>query len=917
MAGAPSLPALQELVQELLKRDAPSNVPEIIDKLFSEIENVDKKAEDEIQEAEVEECSVNLWNWAVTKRMGSFINDEQRAKLRHVACRLALLCEDNSSSEETVRRQILMTMKTGKGWVDIGKAVLADCFLEIAIKSIENLYTRLMKRSNGEADIHVHKADVEKDLFKVLSYQAESAVAQGDFQKAVMCVQRCKDMLMRLPKETCYLSLLCYNFGVETYEQKRYEQSSFWLSQSYAIGKMDKRYSTGQEMQAKVLRLLATVYLEWDCKVYQDKALQAISLANKENLHPAGFFLKIQILLKSGAADEDLSSAIAEIMHHEVSLDFCLNTAKMLLEHNRELVGFDFLKSVAGRFESSPDLGKVILLHIEFLLQRMREPLAKQKIEDIITGHYTGKQLSAETLNQLHIILWDRAAKNYEAKNYPEALQWYNYSLSFYSSGQIDQNLAKLQRNMASCYLHLKQLEKAKEAVKEAERCDPRSIFTQFSVYKIAVLEGNADKAVEAIVSMGKLAEEPAQHEDKLLADGSTVTSLLSLAAQIALENEQHAAAIKALEYLSQNSQDCQQVFIALKCLIRLVLSKVIAELEEKRMKDLDTLLTYLTLAHQKLAEPFTEGSLTLELRTQVTHWFRKVAWNLAVQFENCPGTMRDFFILSFKFSQFCRPDKAVLIAQKTCLLMAAAIGLEMGRQNVALAEQIDLLTQALQHIQACRDIWKALKPTGDFSKDPTDTLLLLYEFEARAKLNDPALESLLESVWDLPQVESKTLETIASLAMEPPAHYPSVCKKALKTALTIHKKQEAVDGVRISKCLHSLIHLSLPSGVIDADACVLEEAWGYFEDALSTVSSTDNYPEVETLWLMTKAWNTGIFQYSSGKYKEAEQWCGLGMRFLHHLGSLKSSYESNMVGLYSEVLDKLDRVKGFLPNEE
>ncbi|XP_059588923.1 testis-expressed protein 11 isoform X3 [Alligator mississippiensis] len=841
MAGAPSLPALQELVQELLKRDAPSNVPEIIDKLFSEIENVDKKAEDEIQEAEVEECSVNLWNWAVTKRMGSFINDEQRAKLRHVACRLALLCEDNSSSEETVRRQILMTMKTGKGWVDIGKAVLADCFLEIAIKSIENLYTRLMKRSNGEADIHVHKADVEKDLFKVLSYQAESAVAQGDFQKAVMCVQRCKDMLMRLPKETCYLSLLCYNFGVETYEQKRYEQSSFWLSQSYAIGKMDKRYSTGQEMQAKVLRLLATVYLEWDCKVYQDKALQAISLANKENLHPAGFFLKIQILLKSGAADEDLSSAIAEIMHHEVSLDFCLNTAKMLLEHNRELVGFDFLKSVAGRFESSPDLGKVILLHIEFLLQRMREPLAKQKIEDIITGHYTGKQLSAETLNQLHIILWDRAAKNYEAKNYPEALQWYNYSLSFYSSGQIDQNLAKLQRNMASCYLHLKQLEK----------------------------------------------------------------------------NEQHAAAIKALEYLSQNSQDCQQVFIALKCLIRLVLSKVIAELEEKRMKDLDTLLTYLTLAHQKLAEPFTEGSLTLELRTQVTHWFRKVAWNLAVQFENCPGTMRDFFILSFKFSQFCRPDKAVLIAQKTCLLMAAAIGLEMGRQNVALAEQIDLLTQALQHIQACRDIWKALKPTGDFSKDPTDTLLLLYEFEARAKLNDPALESLLESVWDLPQVESKTLETIASLAMEPPAHYPSVCKKALKTALTIHKKQEAVDGVRISKCLHSLIHLSLPSGVIDADACVLEEAWGYFEDALSTVSSTDNYPEVETLWLMTKAWNTGIFQYSSGKYKEAEQWCGLGMRFLHHLGSLKSSYESNMVGLYSEVLDKLDRVKGFLPNEE
>ncbi|XP_034638479.1 testis-expressed protein 11 [Trachemys scripta elegans] len=917
MKGESHLLEIKVLIQELVKKDTSSNVPEIIDKLFSEIEHVDNEVGNEIQEAQMEESAISLWNWAVTNRVDSVINDEQRAKLRHVSCRLVCLCEGSDPPEEKVRRQILMTMKTGKGWVEVGKAALADGFLVIAVNSLEKLYAQLMKRSSGEADIQVHKADVEKDLFKVLSYQAESAVVQGYFQKAVTCLQRCKDMLTRLPKQTCYLSILCYNFGVETYEQKGYEQSSFWLSQSYEIGKMDKKYSPGEEMQAKVLRLLATVYLEWDCEQYQDKALRAISLANEENMHPAGFFLKIKILLKSAASDEGIRTAIAELLHHEVSLDFCLNTAKLLLEHERELVGFDFLKSISGRFASSPDLGKISLLHIEFLLQRMKEPLAKQKIEDVITGHYTGKQLSPETLNWLHIILWDRAAKSYEAKNYSEALQWYNYSLSFYSSGQIDQNLAKLQRNMASCYFHLKQLEKAKEAVKEAERCDPSSIFTQFSVYKVAVLEGNTEKAVEAIVAMGKLAAKPAQHEDKLLADGSAATSLLSLAAQIALENEQQAVAIKALEYLSQHSQDCQQVFTALKCLVRLVLSKVMAEPKENRTKDMDTLVTYLTSAHRRLAESFTEGSMTLDMRTHEAHWFRKIAWNLAVQFENCPGTMRDFFILSFKLSQFCPSDKAVLIAQKTCLLLAAAVDLEMGRCSLTFTDQIELLSQALHHIQACREIWNVLKLTGDFSKDPTDTLLLLYEFEARAKLNDPELETLLELVWELPQIETKTLETIASLAMESPAHYPSVCKRALKSALTLHRKQEAIDAVRVSKCLHSLVHLSLPTGVIDTDACVLEEVWGYFEDALSIVSTTDDYPEVETLWLMTRAWNTGIFQYSVGKYKEAEHWCGLGMRFLNHLRSLKSSYESQMIGLYSEVLDKLDRAKGFLPNEE
>ncbi|KAM6253837.1 testis-expressed protein 11 isoform 4-T4 [Porphyrio hochstetteri] len=854
------LVAMGGLVRELVTEETPSRIAALTEELFQAAGSVSEESEraaeaepqlpgavplssppEETQLpctlghtaalAQVEEGAVSLWNWAVTKHMGSVVSDEQRAKLRFVACKLVCLCEDGDPPEGTIRRQILMCMKTGKSWIDIGKADLADGFLEIAMSSIEKLYAKLLE-TDDEANIHVHKADVEKNLFKVLSYQAESAVAQGDFQKAMMCVQRCKDMLMKLPKETCYLSILCYNFGVETYEWKKYEQSSFWLSQSYDIGKMDKKYSVGKEMQAKVLRLLATAYFEWDCSLYLDKALRAISLANQENFHPAGFFLKVKILLKSGASDEDINSAVAEFLHHEMSLDFCLNTAKLLLEHGRESVGLDFLKSVSQQFESSPDFGKIALLHIEFLLQNKRELLAKQKVEDIIIGHYTGKQLLPEALNQLHIILWDRAAKHYEAKSYSEALHWYNYSVSFYTPGQIDQNLAKLQRNMASCYLHLKQVDKAKEAVKEAERCDPNSIFTKFSVYKIAVMEKDTDKAVAAAIEIGKLAEKPSQHEDRLRADENTGTNLLSLAAQIALENEQQVVAIKALEYLSEHLQDCQQLFAALKCLVRLMLSKVMAEDEEKRDEDINSILSYLTLAHRRLAESFTEEKFTGDMRILEAHWFRKVAWNLAVQFRSSPEKMRDFFLLSFKLSQFCPSDKAVLIGQKTCLLMAAAVDLELGRQEVTPSQQAELLTQALQHLQACKEIWKILKLTGDFGEDPTDTLLLLYEFEARSKLNDPTLYNLMESVWEQPQIE-------------------------------------------------------------------------------------DAYPEMEILWLMTRAWNTGILQYTVGKYREAEQWCGLGMRFLNHLGSLKKSYENHMIGLYSEVLDKLDRAKGFVPNEE
>lgn len=39
-----------------------------------------------------------------------------------------------------------------------------------------------------------------------------------------------------------------------------------------------------------------------------------------------------------------------------------------------------------------------------------------------------------------------------------------------------------------------KSLLKAKEAVEEAARIDPSSIFTQFNIYKIAVMENHAER---------------------------------------------------------------------------------------------------------------------------------------------------------------------------------------------------------------------------------------------------------------------------------------------------------------------------------------------------------------------------------------------------------------------------------------
>lgn len=116
---------------------------------------------------------------------------------------------------------------------------------------------------------------------------------------------------------------------------------------------------------------------------------------------------------------------------------------------------------------------------------------------------------------------------------------------------------------------------------------------------------------------------------------------------------------------------------------------------------------------------------------------------------------------------------------------------------------------------------------------------------------------------------------------MEAPAHFPLLCKKALRVALALHKKQPQADLARcrhakppptplppygndisptnhfhkmlfreevlliaqlplcFSKCVHSLIKLSLPSGVSEVEARVLEEVWDYYEEALSMTAAS------------------------------------------------------------------------------
>lgn len=76
-------------------------------------------------------------------------------------------------------------------------------------------------------------------------------------------------------------------------------------------------------------------------------------------------------------------------------------------------------------------------------------------------------------------------------------------------------------------------------------------------------------------------------------------------------------------------------------------------------------------------------------------------------------------------------------------------------------------MKSVLEHVSTCHSISQQLGTDNtNHPKDPTPSLLALYEFEAKLLLGHRDLHAILERVVQSPSVETKTLETIAALCM-------------------------------------------------------------------------------------------------------------------------------------------------------
>jgi len=88
-----------------------------------------------------------------------------------------------------------------------------------------------------------------------------------------------------------------------------------------------------------------------------------------------------------------------------------------------------------------------------------------------------------------------------------------------------------------------------------------------------------------------------------------------------------------------------------------------------------------------------------------------------------------------------------------------------------------------------------------------------------------------------------------------------------------------------------------------------------YYLDFLQKQKSA--FPEMEIVWLMTKAWNCGVHLYSSQHLDVAEKWCSMAIKFLKYLKDLKETYEPHMSSVFADIISKIQQSRAQVAVEE
>jgi tetratricopeptide (TPR) repeat protein len=137
---------------------------------------------------------------------------------------------------------------------------------------------------------------VKTDWFQ---YFNDSQLAQHE-ERAVKMLTCAQGLIQDSRSEMLrFLAMLCYNFGVERFNNSRYEQAALWLKISVETYAKDQ--TRDRERHARSLRLLGAAAVELQ---QHDLALNSLQSSFAEAANPSTCILLARVLALSGRIDQ-------------------------------------------------------------------------------------------------------------------------------------------------------------------------------------------------------------------------------------------------------------------------------------------------------------------------------------------------------------------------------------------------------------------------------------------------------------------------------------------------------------------------------------------------------------------------------------------------------------------------------------
>ncbi|XP_066934816.1 testis-expressed protein 11-like isoform X2 [Clytia hemisphaerica] len=761
---------------------------------------------------------------------------------------------------------------------------------------------------NGESETHLSITEEQikqchAQMMQVFLFRAELALRNSQHATAMDFANKAKELVFKEQLKADSLCTASYNFGLECYQKELYNYSKEWLKQSIEIGK--ETPTVKSEQQASSRQLLALVYVELKGDDNYANALNVIEQSILEQPEVKSIHLKIKIKLLLNHDDQSVLSAFRDLsMHPQLELSLALQTVTLFSQNQRTELCLKALEILDRKYQQVHENIQVQLKRLELLLSSRKFEEAKDVIRgELIRANNHGKIFNKSSLKQLHLLLWEQANIAFENKEYDNCLYWYDCSLQFMNHCTDDKlNISKLQRNRALCFMEQKQYEKALEITLEADEKDKSSPQTLFLLHKIYVLMNDNDKAIEAIKRLSHISD----HNQK-----ETVHGLICLAAQLSFQRGNRDVAGSILKilvnsYPTENIGN-KELLVPLRCLARLKFAFLTKEIEKEQ---LDLILDIMRKAKRILDDP--EQSQNAEQEAEIL-WFNKLAWNLALSSSNHLDVMEASFAMCYQFSQLLPTSQQSESQQKTCLLMSTGCHLQLSRKPSD--DEKDILAQVLSQVSQCYELMKT--SPEDSSRSLMENFLILYEFEAKLRLGHTDFDDVFEKVLQVKREKKDIFDKLTNIALQGYNRNKEISLKTLKLTIKCHLETDSPDTEALSKCVHHLINLSLQKGNL-TNAESKEDAFDYYQDTLSMLENLQSaFPEMEIVWLMTKAWNCGVHLYSSQHLDAAEKWCSMAIKFLKYLKDLKETYEPHMSSVFADIISKIQQSHAQVAVEE